>query len=278
MVVAPRFRSRIATSLLVLAAVLPLQVAVTTATASDQQRTPVDRPPHLGHPQDRPDAAPADLPLAGSRAGVGRGHPGRPGAPAGFADDWDPVPEMPDFPELPDLLPAFPDPPSHLPGAPKPHHPSPPPTDVPSPPESAQEPPDEGSDAPAAESPQPSEPTGLPEADDVQIPPAPAEPSPAPSPPASKPAPTKAAPAKPPRRPEARERFVAPGAPRQTPGASEGQGDATQDGLEAGPAAEGSPYTFEAPEARVERVLPMGTGLALTGLGLAFLGLRLRRR
>ncbi|TVL92443.1 hypothetical protein CD790_12215 [Streptomyces sp. SAJ15] len=28
---------------------------------------------------------------------------------------------------------------------------------------------------------------------------------------------------------------------------------------------------------RVTRVLPLGTGLALTGLGLAFLGLRLRR-
>ncbi len=172
----------------------------------------------------RPTRAPADLPLAGSRAGVGRGHPGRPGAPVGFADDWDPVPEMPDFPELPDLLPALPDPPSHLPGAPQPHHPSPPPTDAASPPESAQEPPDEGRDAPEAESPQPSEPTGLPEADDAQIPPAPAGPSPAPSPSASRSAPKQAAPAKPPRRPEARERFVAPGAPRQTPGTSEGQG------------------------------------------------------
>jgi hypothetical protein len=54
--------------------------------------------------------------------------------------------------------------------------------------------------------------------------------------------------------------------------------DTAQEGLEAGPATTGSPYAFEAPEARVERVLPMGTGLALTGLGLAFLGLRLRRR
>ncbi|MFH8567701.1 hypothetical protein [Streptomyces sp. NPDC017993] len=273
---APRFRSRIATSLLVVAAVLPLQVAATTATASDQQRTPVDRPPHLGHPQQSSDSRPVDLPLAGSSAGVGRGHPGRPGPPAEFPDDLDTFPEMPDFPELPDLLPDFPDPPSNLPGLPQPH-PSQPPTAEPSPPDSAREP-DADRDLPDAESPEPSQPAGLPEADGAQIPPDPAGPSPAPSPSASSSAPAKAAPVKPPRRPEAGERFAAPGSPRQTPGGSEGQGDTTQEGLEAGPAAEGSPYTFEAPEARVERVLPMGTGLALTGLGLAFLGLRLRRR
>ncbi|MEV0260601.1 hypothetical protein AB0I49_04565 [Streptomyces sp. NPDC050617] len=33
-----------------------------------------------------------------------------------------------------------------------------------------------------------------------------------------------------------------------------------------------------APTGHVMRVLPLGTGLALTGLGLAFAGLRLRRR
>lgn len=38
------------------------------------------------------------------------------------------------------------------------------------------------------------------------------------------------------------------------------------------------PYAEESTTARVERVLPMGAGLTLTGLGLAFLGLRLRRR
>ncbi|WP_181690317.1 hypothetical protein [Streptomyces sp. NBRC 110611] len=38
------------------------------------------------------------------------------------------------------------------------------------------------------------------------------------------------------------------------------------------------PYALEAPTAPVERVLPMGAGLTLTGLGLAFFGLRLRRR
>ncbi|POX42140.1 hypothetical protein C3486_06610 [Streptomyces sp. Ru73] len=37
------------------------------------------------------------------------------------------------------------------------------------------------------------------------------------------------------------------------------------------------PYTTER-AARVARVLPFGAGLALTGLGLAFIGLRLRRR
>jgi hypothetical protein len=34
---------------------------------------------------------------------------------------------------------------------------------------------------------------------------------------------------------------------------------------------------METPVAPVERVLPMGAGLALTGLGLAFFALRLRR-
>ncbi|MEU5545068.1 MULTISPECIES: hypothetical protein [Streptomyces] len=37
------------------------------------------------------------------------------------------------------------------------------------------------------------------------------------------------------------------------------------------------PYAMETPAAPVERVLPMGAGLALTGLGLAFFALRLRR-
>lgn len=47
---------------------------------------------------------------------------------------------------------------------------------------------------------------------------------------------------------------------------------------DAEPAASSGPYAMETPSAPVERVLPMGAGLALTGLGLAFLGLRLRRR
>ncbi|MYX06231.1 hypothetical protein GTW98_05315 [Streptomyces sp. SID8375] len=38
-----------------------------------------------------------------------------------------------------------------------------------------------------------------------------------------------------------------------------------------------TPYAMETPGAPVERVLPMGAGLALTGLGLAFFALRLRR-
>ncbi|MFI8995544.1 hypothetical protein [Streptomyces sp. NPDC053542] len=39
-----------------------------------------------------------------------------------------------------------------------------------------------------------------------------------------------------------------------------------------------SPYAPTEHAARVARVLPFGAGLALTGLGLAFIGLRLRRR
>ncbi|BCK70041.1 hypothetical protein Srufu_039940 [Streptomyces libani subsp. rufus] len=42
-------------------------------------------------------------------------------------------------------------------------------------------------------------------------------------------------------------------------------------------AATATPYAMETPVAPVERVLPMGAGLALTGLGLAFFALRLRR-
>ncbi|RXS64883.1 hypothetical protein EST92_30340 [Streptomyces sp. TM32] len=48
------------------------------------------------------------------------------------------------------------------------------------------------------------------------------------------------------------------------------------DGVD-GETATDRPYAMETPAAPVERVLPMGAGLALTGLGLAFFALRLRR-
>ncbi|MBM4794787.1 hypothetical protein HXP44_22650 [Streptomyces sioyaensis] len=49
------------------------------------------------------------------------------------------------------------------------------------------------------------------------------------------------------------------------------------DGVDGEAAATERPYAMETPSAPVERVLPMGAGLALTGLGLAFFALRLRR-
>ncbi|MEU3710355.1 hypothetical protein [Streptomyces catenulae] len=46
---------------------------------------------------------------------------------------------------------------------------------------------------------------------------------------------------------------------------------------QAEPQSDGSTYPFAGTGTHAERVLPMGAGMALTGLGLAFLGLRLRR-
>ncbi|MCB5911332.1 hypothetical protein [Streptomyces pinistramenti] len=58
---------------------------------------------------------------------------------------------------------------------------------------------------------------------------------------------------------------------------AEGQRSSSPAAAEAEPPTTGGPYAFNGSTARVERVLPMGAGLALTGLGLAFLALRLRR-
>ena len=55
------------------------------------------------------------------------------------------------------------------------------------------------------------------------------------------------------------------------------EGGSVPDGMDGEAAATGGPYALETPAAPVERVLPMGAGLALTGLGLAFFALRLRR-
>ncbi|GAA3188586.1 MULTISPECIES: hypothetical protein [Streptomyces] len=46
---------------------------------------------------------------------------------------------------------------------------------------------------------------------------------------------------------------------------------------QAEPPADGTSYPFAGTGSHAERVLPMGAGMALTGLGLAFLALRLRR-
>lgn len=56
--VAPGFRSRIATGLLVAAVVLPVPIGATSAVAADRRATPIDRPPLLARPGDQPDDVP----------------------------------------------------------------------------------------------------------------------------------------------------------------------------------------------------------------------------
>lgn len=129
--VAPGFRSRIATGLLVAAVVLPVPIGAASAAAADRRATPVDRPPQLARPGDQPEdyaqeeAGPggddfdgygSDDYAADPRAGDGRGaggrrghhgHSGHPGAPGH-------LPELPPrFPGLPDAVPGFPHGPSH---------------------------------------------------------------------------------------------------------------------------------------------------------------------
>ncbi|MGW7485401.1 hypothetical protein [Streptomyces sp. NPDC054786] len=65
--------------------------------------------------------------------------------------------------------------------------------------------------------------------------------------------------------------------PLPTPADPEDEARSVPDSADGEVAATASPYAMEAPDAPVERVLPMGAGLALTGLGLAFFALRLRR-
>lgn len=124
--VAPGFRSRIATGLLVAAVVLPVPIGATSAAAADRRVTPVDRPPHFVHPGDQPeddfvqevagaedygldgysddDFAADRRPVDGRGGEAGRrrhGH-GHPGAPARF-------PELPPrFPGMSDAFSGFP--------------------------------------------------------------------------------------------------------------------------------------------------------------------------
>lgn len=123
--VAPGFRSRIATGLLVAAVVLPVPIGATSAVAADRRATPVDRPPHLARPGDPPDDVPGDVgadgfgldgfddfggavpPAEGSAVRGRAGHRGHPGAPAR-------IPGLPDrFPGLPNAIPGFPHRPHH---------------------------------------------------------------------------------------------------------------------------------------------------------------------
>ncbi|MEU9110768.1 hypothetical protein AB0D04_02930 [Streptomyces sp. NPDC048483] len=267
---APGFRSRITTGLLVAAAALPVPLA-TTATAVQQRNTPPDRPPHLVGRHALPDSYAADPPLAGSRAGEGRGHPGRPESlehlPGGPRPDADM--EVPDFLDLRDLLgeireeiPRYPDdPPEYLPWHDRRHRPDP---------DSSPAPDDDSTDALGPEDYEP---------DGPERPPAEAQ-GPDRAPPAApSPAPSRSAPPRP--SPSPRSDVAGGGLDHrpyeslQAPAKPKKQDRTPPDNADADPAAS---ETMEGPTAPVERVLPMGAGLALTGLGLAFLGLRLRRR
>lgn len=282
--VAPGFRSRIATGLLVAAVVMPVPVGAGTATASDRQSAPVDRSPNLIRPSDSPDGDVLDdveplgfglddfaaddrlSELSPADGPAGAGHAGHPGAPARLR-------ELPDrFDGLPYALGGFPHWPSHRPGHGRwhwhhHHHPFGPGSYGPY-----------RDDFPSAGGRR----TGPRDADRAHPRPGRHGPSSkrhAPSASASH----AAGPARPSpshrvsvaeRRTERPYEKLPPlptpsatqkGAP--SPGTTDGEAEATP-----------GPYAMEVPQAPVERVLPMGAGLALTGLGLAFLGLRLRRR
>lgn len=307
--VAPGFRSRIATGLLAAAVVLPVPIGATSAVAADRRATPVDRPPHLARPGDRPDDvpgaagddgfgfdgygaddfAPGPPPAEGPGAGAGRaraGHPGHPGAPAH-------LPELPDrFPGLPPYArPGFPhrSPHHHFGGLHRhgrwhhhPHHPFGPGYSVPGPPYSVP-----GADGGSAAHPRhgrhgPPAPAGSPDTDRAHPPPGRHAPKPKHRKPAASESPAAAAtPSRPSpsRRFDVADRFTRrsyealPPLPTSAPGEDRSAPEMTDDASES----TATPYAMETPGAPVERVLPMGAGLALTGLGLAFFALRLRR-
>jgi hypothetical protein len=299
-VVAPGFRSRIATGLLVAAVVLPVPAGTTPAAASDRQATPADHPPKLAHLGDLPDdyvpemLGPedfgpdefgpgdhlSDLSLSHGRSGASRGHAGHPGAAMRF-------PELPDdFPRLPDFLVAIPHLPSHhhfgygrwrrhL------HHPFGPGFAVLDLPRFAPFRGDE--ESPRSGGHRSARPAGPRSSDRAHARPGRHAPSPkrrarsASEPragsPSARPSPPRR---KAPERPS--ERRYEAFSPHPQPTARQKNGTPLPGSTDDESAATASPYALEAPQEPVERVLPMGAGLALTGLGLAFLGLRLRRR
>ncbi|MCX4639346.1 hypothetical protein HEP86_20370 [Streptomyces sp. RPA4-5] len=288
--VAPGFRSRIATGLLVAAVVLPVPIGATSAAAADRRATPVDRPPLLARPGDQLDDVPgADgfgldglddfaigpPPVDGPGAGGGRvraGHRGHPGAPA-----------LPDrYPGLPDALPGVPHRPSHhhhfggLRGHGRwhhhPHHPFGP--DFP--PYSL---PDDGS-ADFTGPGRHRHPDVASDADRAHARPGRRAPKKHHKPAASASHEAAATPSRPApsRRYDVADRFsrrtyeALPPLPTPTP-----KGGSVPESTADDAAATATPYAMDTPVAPVERVLPMGAGLALTGLGLAFFALRLRR-
>lgn len=269
--VAAGFRSRIASSLLVVAAALPVSLTAGPALALDSQSTPAARPdgPTDDHATDR--ALPAGR--------LGELYPGRPGVPDRLPD----FPSADDFRDLPDhaldlsgTLPGFP----HHPGGPflhgschHRHHPFgrvfPWRSDPPVP----------GDDSADAGAPAPSDSPSAPAIDPVQLPPGRSEQPTShdsASSTSSEPGPAPVESALP---SSERPRDLA-GAPAPSPygQAPSPSPEREPDNSLAGPEPAASPYAIDAPGTKVERVLPMGAGMALTGLGLAFLGLRLRRR
>ncbi|WP_274914704.1 hypothetical protein [Streptomyces sp. WZ-12] len=271
--VAPGFRTRIASSLLVVATALPVSMTAGPALAADLRATPAARP-------DEPlDDFAADPPLAEDRL-----EEQYPDAPERLPD----LPGADDFRDLPDIvlgvsgtLPGFPnDPAGPFAHEPRHHHPhhffGPHFPWRPDPAADAEEyVTDDSADADAAEPsapPRASAPAPAP-ARHAPRRPAPArhdDESPAPSGSgraaneATRPSPT---------RPRDLADAPAPAHHRRAPSLAP-----EPDHTAAGPEPGASPYALDVPGTRVERVLPMGAGMTLTGLGLAFLGLRLRRR
>ncbi|MFD5397153.1 hypothetical protein ACFWJW_23400 [Streptomyces sp. NPDC127097] len=298
--VAPGFRSRIATGLLVAAVVLPVPIGATSAAAADRRATPVDRPPLLARPGDQPDDLPGGTdgfgldgfddfaigppPVEGPGAGGGRvraGHRGHPGAPA-----------LPDrYPGLPDALPGVPHRPSHhhhfggLRGHGRwhhhPHHSFGPGFPVPGPPYSISGPDGGGADFPRPGRHRHPDAAGSSDTDRAHARPGRRAPKKHRKPTASESHAAAATPSRPApsHRYDVADRFsrrtyeALPPLPTPAP---EGGGSA-RESTEDDAAATAAPYAMETPVAPVERVLPMGAGLALTGLGLAFFALRLRR-
>ncbi|WP_043265168.1 hypothetical protein [Streptomyces sp. CT34] len=260
-------RSRIATGLLVVAAALPLPMTAGTAMALEVRTTPAGRPDE-----------PTDDYAVATPMSVGHaveGYPGHRRVPVR-------LPEFPGAVDLRDLSDHLFVLPGSLPGFPHhtsrpfryawrhhPHHPFGPYPHWPR--RFAPYPADRDADAPDTDR---SEPAAPPAAAPVRRP----APSSAPAPRHSAaPRQPGMATARPERPAPSRDRDLAaplpsPYQPLPSPAPEQDPGTA----VEAAPAE--SPYALDVPAARVERVLPMGAGMALTGLGLAFLGLRLRRR
>ncbi|GAA2298356.1 hypothetical protein Scani_74170 [Streptomyces caniferus] len=310
--VAPGFRSRIATGLLVAAVVLPVPIGATSAAAADRRVTPVDRPPHFVHPGDQPeddfvqevagaedygldgysddDFAADRRPVDGRGGEAGRrrhGH-GHPGAPARF-------PELPPrFPGMSDAFSGFPhrSPHHHFAGPRgsgrwhhRPHHPFSPAFVGPDGPSYPLPGPDYG----GADFPQRGHhgpPGGAGSTDADRAYPLPGRHAPAPKHPKPSASASPATEGSPARSSSSRRLNVADRLnerpyealpPLPTPAAPKKETRSAPDSTDGDEAATTSPYAMESPGEPVERVLPMGAGLALTGLGLAFFALRMRR-
>ncbi|MGW7572685.1 hypothetical protein [Streptomyces sp. NPDC054765] len=293
------------------AVVLPVPIGATSAAAAGRRATPVDRPPQLVRPGDEPDdyaqeeAGAADdyglggyaaddsvadpRPGDGQGVGVDRGHPGHPGhpgAPARFPD----LP--PRFPGMPDAFPGFPHrPPHHHFGGfrgygrwhHRPHHPFGPAYLGPDAPPFPFPGADDGAYFPGPGNEGSSASAGSPDADRAHPRPGRRAPSPKRHKPAASAPRTEGNPARPSpsHRFNVADRFTQRSyealPPLPTPAAPEKEARSVTENADGEPAATASPYAMEAPGAPVERVLPMGAGLALTGLGLAFFALRMRR-